>query len=277
MISGIEVLRGAGAPVGVLARAVALAGLLASAACAPLMDAHTRQEVLGARALDTRDPWEEANRAQFARNKVFNDIIVSPAAKTYRAIVPQFFRDRIDTGANNLLEPRVFANDLLQGRLDAAGKTATRFVVNSTLGVGGMFDVATAGGIPRQTGDFGQTLFVWGVASGPYWLAPILGPANVRDGFGRIVDLAGDPVSWVLPIWIGEVPLPAIGAASGLRQVELLDTLQEGSVDPYTRLRSTYLQSRAGELGEAAGIKVAPELVEAPQPAPAPQKNAKKR
>lgn len=254
-------------------RGVLLGCVLATGACVPLMDPQTRQTVLAQRALDTRDPWEQANRAQFATNKLVNDIVISPVARTYRAIVPQPLRDRIDTGANNLDEPRIFANNLLQGRFDAAHKTFGRFLVNSTIGIGGMFDVASMGGLERQSGDFGQTLFVWGVESGPYWVMPVFGPANARDGFGRAVDIAGDPVQWVLPKWVGKWPLTGVGFAAGLGQVELLDDLQQGSVDPYARFRSTYLQNRAGELAQAAGIRIVPELVEAePAPAPAAEK-----
>ena len=250
-------------------RLALLACVMATGACVPLMDPHSRQNVLAARALDTRDPWEEANRAQFERNKFVNDIAISPAARTYRALVPQPLRDRIDTGSNNLDEPRIFVNNVLQGRFDAAHKTFGRFLVNSILGFGGMFDVASMGGLERQTGDFGQTLFVWGFESGPYWVMPVFGPANVRDGIGRVVDIAGDPVQWVLPKWVGNVPLTGVSVAAGLGQVELLDDLQQGSLDPYVRFRSTYLQNRAGELAQAAGITIVPELVEA-APAPAP-------
>ena len=250
-------------------RLVLLGGVLATGACVPLMDSQTGQNALAVRALDTRDQWEEANRAQFERNKFVNDIAISPAARTYRTIVPQPLRDRIDTGSNNLDEPRIFANNLLQGRFDAAHKTFGRFLVNSILGLGGLFDVASLGGLERQSGDFGQTLFVWGFESGPYWVMPVFGPANVRDGIGRIVDIAGDPIQWILPKWVGEWPLTGVSVAAGLGQVELLDDLQQGSVDPYARFRSTYLQNRAGELAQAAGITIVPELVEA-EPAAAP-------
>lgn len=250
-------------------RLVLLSCVMATGACVPLMDPQTRQNALAVRALDTRDQWEEANRAQFERNKLANDIVISPVARTYRTIVPQPLRDRIDTGSNNLDEPRIFANNLLQGRFDAAHKTFGRFLVNSILGLGGLFDVASMGGLERQSGDFGQTLFVWGFESGPYWVMPVFGPANVRDGIGRIVDIAGDPIQWILPKWVGNTPLTGVSVAAGLGQVELLDDFQQGSLDPYARFRSTYLQNRAGELAQAAGIRIVPELVEA-EPAPAP-------
>lgn len=263
---------------GLIKRASALLLLITSTACVPLMDQQTRQTTLKRSALDTSDPWEEANRAQFARNKVFNDVIISPIARGYRAVLPQVIRDRVDTGANNLDEPRIFANNLLQGRFDAAHKTFGRFVVNSILGVGGIFDVASMAGLDRQTGDFGQTLFVWGVESGPYWVLPVLGPGNIRDGFGRGVDIAGDPISWVLPIWVGTEPITAVSLGAGISQIELLDDLDQGSVDPYVRFRSTYLQNRAGELGQAAGFPIVPEHVEAAAPPPEnPKKKIRKK
>ena len=240
--------------------------ILSTTACAPLLAPEARVTMLKSNALDTSDPWEKSNRAQFALNKAINDAIISPAARTYRAILPQPLRDRIETGANNLDEPRIFGNNLLQGRFDAAQKTLGRFLVNSTIGIAGIFDVASLGGLERQTGDFGQTLFSWGVPSGPYWVMPVFGPANVRDGFGRAVDIGADPVSWTLPIPVGQIPFTAVSFGAGLGQIELLDDLEQGAVDPYIRFRSTYLQNRAGELGQAAGFNITPETVEAPQP-----------
>jgi len=102
---------------------------------------------------------------------------------------------------SNLKEPRILVNNLLQLRLDAAARTTTRFVVNSTLGIGGLVDVAGRNGIAQQSGDFGQTLFVWGVSEGPYVMSPFMGPATTRDAVGSVVDMAANPLGWLVRRW----------------------------------------------------------------------------
>jgi phospholipid-binding lipoprotein MlaA len=160
-----------------------------------------------------------------------------------------------------LNEPRIFANDLLQLRFDAMSKTFARFFVNSTFGAGGLFDVATIGNIPKQTGDFGQTLFVWGVDDGPYLVSPFFGPGTARDTVGLIADQVGDPASWALGEAFGN---PAMLGAAGLdfvTQVDQLKQAEDSSIDFYSFLRSSYYQTRRAQLREAAGL---PANVESP-------------
>src|SRR5690349_12535593 len=144
------------------------------------------------------DPFEPVNRQVFAFNDAFQTKILTPIAKAYIAVVPEFFRDRFRAFVDNLAEPRIFVNDLLQARVNAAGMTFTRFVANSILGVGGLFDYASAHGFPRQSGDFGQTLYAWGVESGPYLVLPFLGSSNPRDTLGLGVDFATTPPALVV-------------------------------------------------------------------------------
>lgn len=241
------------------ARVGALLGALAVGGCANMMpESQERAQMLRANALDPSDPYEQTNRAVFNFNNAVYNVSFRPVGAVYMKVVPTIVRNRISSGINNLDEPRIFVNDVLQGRGSAAYKTFGRFLINSTLGVGGLFDIATMGGIERQTGDFGQTLYVYGVASGPYVVMPILGPATVRDGFGRIVDQVGDPSSYGIERVAGIWPTIAIGVVGSLERIDGLQEVEASSLDPYLRLRSIYLQKRASELGNAVGLTITP-------------------
>lgn len=115
------------------------------------------------------DPNEAFNRAVFDNNQKFNHAVLYPAAKAYNENVPQAVRDRVEAFSTNLSEPMVFANDILQLRPQAAATTFGRFALNSTLGIGGLFDVAATQGLDRQSGDFGQTMYVWGIVTAATW------------------------------------------------------------------------------------------------------------
>ncbi|HET9572632.1 MAG TPA: VacJ family lipoprotein, partial [Methyloceanibacter sp.] len=136
----------------------------------------------------TADPYEKMNRAMFERNQRINHNVIYPVAKAYHDTVPDQVRKSVSNFAGNLGEPMVFANDLLQLRLGAAATTAGRFAMNSTIGVGGLFDVASKEKLQPQTGDFGQTLYVWGMRKSDYLIVPVIGPTNVRDLIGTTVD-----------------------------------------------------------------------------------------
>jgi phospholipid-binding lipoprotein MlaA len=220
-----------------------------------------RVDMLRASAVSTADPLEKSNRGTLRVNKFLNDAAISPVAHGYRKVVPDVVRARVSAAVNNLGEPRIFANDLLQLRFEAAGDTLGRFVINSTLGLGGLFDLATRIGIPKQTGDFGQTLYVWGFDSGPYVVMPVFGPSTVRDGIGFVVDSVTDPATQVLVPVVGVWPVIGVQSANGLENVELLDDIEASSLDDYLRLRSVYLQQRASELGEGLGVTIEPEVV----------------
>jgi phospholipid-binding lipoprotein MlaA len=253
------------------AKGVALALLAALGGCASLAtDQAQREQKLQAFAQDTQDPLEPMNRAFLQGNLLFYQGIERPLAGAYMALVPGVVRDRITNGVRNLEEPRIFINDVLQGRGQAAATTFGRFALNSTFGVAGMFDLATASGMPRQTGDFGQTLFVWGIEPGPYVVLPVLGPATFRDGIGRSVDPSLNPTSYAIYYWGGLWPSVAVGGFAALSSAAGLDDVLAGSLDVYPRLRSLYLQKRASELADAVGVTLTPqtEMVDVP-PAPA--------
>ena len=240
------------------------------------MDRAQRERQLQASAADTTDPLEPMNRVFLKGNLLLYQGVERPIGGAYRTVVPQVVRDRISNGVDNLDEPRIFVNDILQGRGQSAVTTFGRFLVNTTFGIGGLFDWATNAGLPRQSGDFGQTLYVWGFDSGPYLVLPVLGPANIRDGIGKGVDPEINASTWL--IWHYGGPWPAIGIAGfmALDNAGGVDDVLAGSLDPYPRLRSLYLQKRAGELGDAFGITVNPQTEPLPiTPAPAKLRAAK--
>lgn len=209
------------------------------------------------------DPLEPVNRVVFDVNDAFDRALVEPLARAYVTAVPKFVRDRIRAAFDNLAEPRVFVNDVLQRRADAAGITFARFFINSTVGFGGLFDQATEAGYPAQSGDFGQTLYAWGVADGPYLVLLFFGPSNARDALGLAVDLYTTPPAHMfgggdaLPVGI------ALGGIDGIdrraRNLDTLDEIRKSALDPYTHFRSVARQFRRAELREARGEPPSPE------------------
>jgi phospholipid-binding lipoprotein MlaA len=158
----------------------------------------------------------------------------------------------------NARTPVILVNDLLQGETERAGVTIGRFVLNTTLGVLGIFDVATDLGLPGHGEDFGQTLARWGAGEGPYLFIPVLGPSNPRDLTGAGVDAVSNPFTWISgnayfdAATNGRIVLQALDTREGL--IEPLDALRAGSLDPYAALRSAYRQRRAAEISNRAGV-----------------------
>jgi|RhiMethySRZTD1v2_1073278.scaffolds.fasta_scaffold126479_2 phospholipid-binding lipoprotein MlaA len=217
------------------------------------------------------DPYEPFNRKVFAFNQALDRSVIKPVATAYRDALPQFARDRIRAVLDNLREPLIFVNNVLQLRMDAASATFGRFVINSIAGLGGMFDVASEDGLPRQTGDFGQTLYRWGAADGPYLVLPFFGPSNVRDAVGLGVDLVSSPVSYALPSDDRVIYGVTSGIVDGVdkreRSIEALDVLEQSALDFYVHLRSVWRQYRAGILSQARKDGKEEELVDPDRPA----------
>jgi phospholipid-binding lipoprotein MlaA len=226
-------------------------------------------------SLPINDPNEDMNRHVMAANQE----VLRPAAEFVKATIPGPVHDRLHDLNSNLKEPRIFVNNVLQGRFEAAGHTGARFVMNSVFGLGGLFDVASREGLQQQSGDFGQTLFVWGVAPGPYVVQPYLGPATLRDAVGSTVDMFSNPMGWFLgPQMAITVGSAGVDAADRLGQFKMAE---DASIDFYSFIRSSYYQMRRAELREAVGL---PNVVESPatadledpepeasRPAPAPK------
>jgi phospholipid-binding lipoprotein MlaA len=197
---------------------------------------------------DANDPLEVPNRFIFAMNQTLDVAIIRPIAVLYRDLVPEYLRERVHLFLRNLGEPVTLANDLLQGEWDRAGTTADRFLLNSTGGVLGFWDVATDLGHPYHDEDFGQTLGVHGVGEGPYLVLPILGPSNLRDATGKVVDIFLDPFTYIADETGKEEWQLYRFALDGLdfrtRNLETLDEIERDALDFYARLRSLYRQRR---------------------------------
>ncbi|MBA4046921.1 MAG: ABC transporter [Sphingomonas sp.] len=219
------------------------------------------------------DPLEGFNRAMYRLHTGLDRAIFRPVAFGYKAVVPKPVRSGIRNIFNNLLEPIVFLNDLLQLRPKRAVKTFARFLINSTAGIGGLLDLAKDDGLPRRANGFGNTLARYGVGPGPYIFLPFFGPSTLRDL------AAGQADGFVLPLSIGnpfdrlEFQLPRGGVTGLDLRIESdaqLKALLDGAADPYATLRSVYLQNRAAEVADARGDAAAQPLLDDPLADPEP-------
>jgi phospholipid-binding lipoprotein MlaA len=208
----------------------------------PLLDEADEDEGL------ERDPFERANRWTFAFNEGLDRWLLTPITRGYQWLVPGPMRRGVNRVFDNLNAPVIFANEVLQLRPVRATTTLTRFVVNSTFGVVGVFDVADeVMDLPRGEADFGQTLARYWIPRGPYLVVPVFGPSTARDAVGTVVDVALDPLTYI----VGPLNLQwqlVRGGSQGLAlrdsRSDQLDALRGSSVDFYSALRSAYLQSR---------------------------------
>ena len=200
------------------------------------------------------DPAEPVNRAIFKVNVAADHAVMRPVAQAYADHVPEGVQKGIHNVVQNLKEPAVAVNDALQGNVNQAWQSVQRLAVNSTVGVAGIFDVASQLGLPPHKADFGQTLAVWGVGEGPFVELPLLGPSNARDTVGTAIDMALNPLTFV-----GGAPATYAGVATGsanvvdVRSQHLhdLDELERNSLDYYATLRSVYRQHRDAEISAA--------------------------
>ena len=192
------------------------------------------------------------NRKILAANMVFDKLLLRPAAKIYVTILPEGAREAVHRVLDNAGEPLIVVNNLLEGRFREAVTSVGRFALNTTVGIGGLLDVARQSGLKRQPADFGQTLYVWGFPGGPYLMLPILGPSNPRDGIGMGIDAFIDPISYVGRVEhvnslnIGRYVLGGVDQRAAV--LDTLDDLQKNSLDFYAELRSLSQQQRAAEL-----------------------------
>jgi phospholipid-binding lipoprotein MlaA len=205
-----------------------------------------------AQSPEAYDPLEDTNRQVFAFNQSVDRNVLLPAAEAYRNNLPAPVRDSIHNFLQNLDAPVVFAHDVLQAEPALAGNTAGRFVVNSTVGVAGFFDVATAMGIPYHPNDLGVTLARWGFPEGAYLMIPVLGPSTVRDAVGKVGDSFGDPGNIVASehhlIWASIARGGTQGIDERARNIETLADIERTSLDYYATIRSLYRQRRAADL-----------------------------
>jgi phospholipid-binding lipoprotein MlaA len=215
-------------------------------------------------SIDERsDPLETGNRWVFDFNEGLDCRLFDPITRSYQFLVPQFARRGVNRFFANLNSPVSFTNELLQLRPRAAGVTLARFVSNTTIGVGGLFDPADVWfGLSPHESDFGQTLARYGIPSGPYLVVPLFGPSTARDAFGDIIDQALNPLAYIA----GPLNLQWRLLAGGGQGLSLKDStraqimgLRGSSVDFYAALRSAYLQNRHALEREARGLALTEE------------------
>lgn len=196
---------------------------------------------------DVNDPLENFNRAIYKFNNTVDNLLFKPTARVYRGVVPAWGRKRVSNALENLSEPVTLLNSTLQGDAHNAFTAFWRFIINSTFGVAGMFDAASEVGLAHRREDFGQTLGVWGVKSGPYIVLPIIGPSNTRDSVGRAVDFFTNPFNrnYLIEDEKAQIALyitDYINKRANL--LDLTDDIEKNALDPYATFRSTYLQYR---------------------------------
>lgn len=206
---------------------------------------------------EINDPLEPWNRSMHQLDQGLDTVIFNPTIAVYQAIIPEPGRRGVTNALRNFRAPITFANDIFQGEGSRAGTTLSRFLINSTVGVLGLFDVAARMGLPYHSEDFGQTFAVWGMGEGPYLYVPILGPSGGRDLTGYAIDNFGiDAMAWIgradNPFWWQVAYFGALATDAKSNAKPVLEELEESSVDYYAALRSAYRQNRAKEIRNGA-------------------------
>jgi phospholipid-binding lipoprotein MlaA len=191
-----------------------------------------------------RDPWESYNRAMFKFNDNFDSTIIKPVVDVYTTVLPGFTRTWISNFFSNVGDVWVGVNNLLQGKPVEAASDAGRVLVNSTFGILGLVDVATGMGLQHHNEDFGQTLGRWGFEPGPYLVLPVLGPRDVRDSFGLVADIYGNPIGYMHDVrWRNSLwGWGFLDIRANLNDAQSL--LDQAAIDRYTFVRESYLQRR---------------------------------
>jgi phospholipid-binding lipoprotein MlaA len=225
------------------------------------------------------DPLEPFNRAMFQVNHFLDRLLLKPIAILYRDATPQFMRTGVTNFLANLSTPVVLANAILQGNAKESELTLGRFMLNTILGVGGLVDVGGMVGMPeRRSEDFGQTLAVYRVGSGPYLMLPLLGPSNPRDAVGRVVDIAFDPLFFLAPAPVTYSRFGVQTVNTREQNIENFDELERSSLDLYAAVRTLSRQLRANEIRNGAPAPIEDiynedvyQLDEKDEPAPGPK------
>jgi phospholipid-binding lipoprotein MlaA len=224
---------------------------------------------------DPRDPFERGNRAIFRFNDSLDRAVARPAARAYVRVVPRPIRTGLDNAVQNASYPRVIVSQLLQGKLAETGRDTGRLLVNTIMGLGGLFDVATDIGLDRHDEDFGQALGKWGIPAGPYLMLPVLGPSSVRDAFGEIPDQLTNATHYINDSTT-RYSVTAFRLLDDRANLLEGDALLNRAADRYVFVRSAWLQHREykvrdGDVGASPQDfedpePEAPETAEPPQP-----------
>jgi phospholipid-binding lipoprotein MlaA len=204
--------------------------------------------------VQTNDPLEPTNRVFYAVNNGLDTVILRPAALAYRYVVPGKVREGVHNVLANLGTPVQLANDILEGKPRRAGDTTMRFVINTTVGLLGIFDVAKGWGYPDHDADFGMTMALWGVPEGPFLFLPVLGPTDPRDAAGFGANIALDPFTWVgnshdTGLTIFNWTRYGLNAVDSRERVlDAVDQIKKTALDPYATFRSLYRQHRHAQI-----------------------------
>lgn len=223
-----------------------LAGLGGCATPPPASDTEATQQYRA-----NNDPLEPTNRVFYAVNNGIDTVVLRPLAIIYRQ-VPQAIRNPIHNLLDNLGNPVTFGNDVLEAKPRRAGDTFMRFLINTTVGVAGLFDVASGWGYPSHDADFGITLALWGLPNGPYLFLPVLGPSSPRDAAGFGVDQVMDPFFWppngggMNAFRLSRTGVSAVDARE--RVLDQTDQITKTALDPYATFRSLYQQHRQSQI-----------------------------
>jgi len=234
----------------------ALALVLASPATAPALEPDPLFDILADEDVEVvnsfPDPHEKVNRMTFRMNGTVDRWLLDPITITYRALMPDPVQRALVRVLENLNSPVVIVNDTLQGRFEDAGIIFWRLVVNTTVGVGGIFDPSSALGVEGHRSDFGLTLVRYGVPSGPYLILPLFGPTTARDSAGSIVDLLLRPTTYFLSgtdqLFFSTIQGTGSGLSWRADSMEAMQALRASSIDYYAALRSAYYQNRMSEI-----------------------------
>ena len=213
------------------------------------------------------DPIEPWNRFWFKFNDIFYMGLGKPFSKAYTTVLPQYARARIENAYSNILFPARFANAILQLRPDKASRELGRFIINTTFGLGGLYDLAaTKPDMAAQQLDFGQTLGVWGAGQGFYLVLPILGPSSLRDGIGLAADASAQPTTYIVNApFLLTIAISAGGKINRIPEtLEIYEELKRSAIEPYTSARDAYAQSREKVVDDA--LKDAWVQTRAPKP-----------
>ncbi len=196
------------------------------------------------------DPFEPMNRAVFTFNEKADDYVIKPLAEAYKFVLPEFVRTGVTNFFSNINDVLIAANNFLQGKPTNAASDIGRFLINSTIGVLGLFDVATDMGLDKNREDFGQTLGVWGISDGPYVVLPFFGASNIRDTVGLVVDIETDFMINTNKLNSDEkIAVNALRVIN--RRADLLDAgqlLEDAAFDKYSFVRDGYLQRRRSQI-----------------------------
>jgi len=223
---------------------------------------------------DPKDPWERFNRSVFSFNEGLDRAIGKPVAKGYVKVTPRVVRQGISNAFSNLDTVPTIINDALQGKFRQVGHDTARFLMNSTLGLGGLFDPASAAGLEYNDEDLGQTLGKWGVKSGPYLMLPVLGPSSLRDAFSRAADTFMEPV-WYLEDDSTRYLIRLVDLLDQRASLLELDAQLERSYDKYAFVRNAWLQRREYQVKdgnvEDESLELEEDMQDEPEASPAPE------